>query len=120
MYCPLLTVWGVSDRGWSLFRGVSVQRRVSVKGRLCPGEGGLCSGGLFWVVSVKRVSVQGVSLTETPKQEHGARDRDLPGRNIGPANQTGSDIIQRPHPPVNRMTHASKNIALPQNFVCGR
>ena len=37
---------------------------------------------------------------------------------MGPVSQIGSDIIQRP--PVNRMTHTSKNITLPQtSFAAG-
>ena len=35
---------------------------------------------------------------------------------MGPVSRTGSDIIQRPHP---RMTHASKNITLPQTSFAG-
>ena len=33
---------------------------------------------------------------------------------MGPGSQTGSNIIEGPPPPVNRMTHASKNMTLPQ------
>ena len=39
--------------------------------------------------------------------------------NIGPGSQTGSDIIQRPPPPVNKMTHASENITLLQTSFAG-
>ena len=50
-----------------------------------------------------------------PPKEHGTRDRDHPRRNMGPSSQTGSDIIQRPPPPVNRMidTHL---LTLPQTL----
>ena len=40
-------------------------------------------------------------------------------RNMGPGRQTRSDIIQRPPPPVNRMTHTNKNITMPQTSFVG-
>ena len=68
-------------------------------------------------------------MDRDPQKEHGTRDRDpqkvhgtrdRPSRkNMGPGSQTGSDIIQRPPPPMNRMTHASKNITLPQTSFAG-
>ena len=42
-----------------------------------------------------------------------------PGRNMGSGSQTGSDIIQRTPPPVNRITHKSKNITLLQTSIVG-
>ena len=54
--------------------------------------------------------------TETPL---GLKTETPPGRNMEPVSQTGSDIIQRPPTPVNRMTDASKNITLPQTSLAG-
>ena len=51
-------------------------------------------------------------LDRDPWKEHGTKDRDPPE---GPGCQTGSNII----PPVNRMTHMSKNITLPQTSFVG-
>ena len=71
----------VQDWGW----GVSVQERG-----LCPGEGFLS----------RRVSVnKTLPWTETPWKEHGTKDRNPPGRNMGSGSQTGSNIIHRPLSP---------------------
>ena len=44
-----------------------------------------------------------------------------PRRNMGPGSQAGSGLIQRPSPPVHRMTDTCKNITLPQpSFVAGK
>ena len=51
-------------------------------------------------------------LDREPLEETWDQRQRPPGRNMGPGSQTGSDIIQRPH--VNRMTHVSKKITLPQ------
>ena len=42
-----------------------------------------------------------------------------PGRNMGSGSQTGSDIIQRLPPLVDRMTDVSKNITLPLTSFAG-
>ena len=48
---------------------------------VCPVQGGLCLGGLHpGVGSLSR----GVSARETPQKEYETRDRDPPGRNMGP------------------------------------
>ena len=52
-----------------------------------------------------------------PLEEHGTRDLDPPGRDMGPGSQTGSDIIQRP--PPRGLTTAFENIALPQMSFSG-
>ena len=84
---------GVGDRillniGW-------VQCRIRMNpSRMCTTHSIPCRVG-----SLSRViSVQGVSVRETPEKENGIRDRDAPGSKIGPDSQTGSHIIQRPHP----------------------
>ena len=38
---------------------------------------------------------------------------------MGPDSQTGSDIIQRPPPPMDRMTEMCKNITLSQTLFAG-
>ena len=54
------------------------------------------------------------SSTETAKTE--IPQTEIPqGRDMGPGSQTGSDIIQRPVLPVDRITKMNKNITLPQN-----
>ena len=56
----------------------------------------------------------------SPRRNMGP-ETDPPGRNMGPGSQTGSDIIQRPLPPVDRMTDMCKNITFPQtSFVGGK
>ena len=57
-------------------------------------------------------------LDRSPLEEHWIRDRDPPGRDMGPGSQTGSDIIQR-LPPPRGLTTAFKNIALPQTSFSG-
>ena len=72
-----------------------------------------CTRGSVWWVSVRGVSLEG-GLCPGGSLCQG----DTPRRNMGPGSQTGSDIIiQRPPPPVNRMTDTSKNITLPQTTV---
>ena len=106
------------------------------RGSLCP-RGSLSRG----LGSLSRgVSLQGASVRWVSVQDHGTRDGDPPEgtwdqaarqkvtscqdcrdppsrphkRKMGPGSQTWSDIIQRPTLPVDRMTDASENIALPQ------
>ena len=61
---------------------------------------GSLSGGGFSVWERSLSGGGGVLCLGDPQKEHGTRDR----RNMGPGSQTGSDIIQRPLPPVDRMT----------------
>ena len=56
-------------------------------------------------------------LDRSPLEEHWIRDKDPPGRDMGPGSQTGSDIIQRP--PPRGLTTAFENIALPQTSFSG-
>ena len=53
--------------------------------------------------------------TETPQRNMGPETKTPLEGNLGPSSQTGSDIIQRPPPPVNRMidTHL---LTLPQTL----
>ena len=96
--------------------------------RMCTTRSLPSRGSLSWGLC------QGDPLDRDPLMEHGTRDRDPqkekehrnrdrnpPGRTMGPGSQTGSDIIQRPPPPLDRMTDASKNITLPQiSFADGK
>ena len=86
-----------------LYRGVSVWGGL-YPGDLCPEES------LSGEISVRKTPGRNMGPeAETPRKKHGTRDRgpqkkhvtrdrDPPRRNMGPGNQTGSDIIQRPHP----------------------
>ena len=60
-------------------------------------------------------------IETSPGQIHPTRnmgpETETPRRNMGLGSQTRSDIIQTP--PVNRMTHASENITLPQTSFTG-
>ena len=95
-YCPLFTVQG--EGSLCPGRGVSVQG-----GGLC--SVGLCPGGsLSWLVSVQGVSVQGGSLS---------------GGLYSRGSVHGGFCQGDPLPPVNRMTHRCKNIALPQTSFAG-
>ena len=102
-----------------LYRGslsgeVSIQG-ISVRGDLCPGES--LSG---------RPPGRNMGLeAETPRKKHGTRDRgpqkkhvtrdrDPPRRNMGPGNQTGSDIIQRPHPLLTEWQMRVKTLPCPK------
>ena len=115
----LLPVWG----GRSLFRGVFLTETPSVwlrMGGMHPTEmlscNFLCLQKNLYMVTRKhfsRMHTTCSSLYMGGSQGKGGLpgqkppqtdplDRDLPGRNMGPDNQTGRDIIQRP--PVNRQT----------------
>ena len=85
-----------------LYQGVS--RGVSVQGSLCPG-GSLSRGVSVRKTPWKEHGTRGRDPQEKhgtrdrgPQKKHVTRDRDPPRRNMGPGNQTGSDIIQRPLP----------------------
>ena len=56
-----------------------------------------------------------VSLTETPRKRPPPPETPLDRDPLG--SQIGSDIIQRSSPTVNRMTHVSENITLPQMWA---
>ena len=92
--CLGLSVWGFQSRG-SLFRGDLCPRGVSVQGLSVQGGGSLSR----WV-SVQgdiclEVPIQGGSLSRGSPWQRPHRQRP-PRRNMGPVNQTGNDIIQRP------------------------
>ena len=65
------------------------------------------------LITVRVVSVQGVSLTETP------RDRDTLPWQRTPGHVTGDACWDREHPVNNRMTDRCKNITLPQTSFEG-
>ena len=57
--------------------------------------------------------------TETPNEGTCDQGQRPPRRNMGSGSQTGSDIIQTPPPPMDRMTDTCKNITLPQSSFAG-
>ena len=77
----------------------------------CTG-GCLCRGGAFPVQRPPQTD----SPDRDPPPEHETRDRP-PRRNMGPVNQTGSEIIETPSPCG--QTDSCKNITLPQTSFVG-
>ena len=108
---------GVLVQGVSVQGGVSVQEVSLSRASLSKGEG-LCPGGsLFKGDLCLEVPIQGGSLSRGSPLQRPHRQRP-PRRNMGPVNQTGNDIIQRP---LTRGQAPAKTLLCPiTTTVCSR